>query len=70
MVSGDLKVWGSTPWDTLAWEVGPEFARKWWFLMDNEILRASNFWRRQRGEQDLMMAPMEVNPISMASVAK
>ncbi|KAH8881072.1 NAD(P)-binding protein [Thozetella sp. PMI_491] len=58
-MSDGLKIWGSTPWDPLAWEVAPEFARKWWFLMDEEIMRTTNFWRRQRGEVDLLLHPCE-----------
>lgn len=53
MVSGDLKVWGVVPWDPMGWEVGQEFARKWWFLMDDGIIHAANFWRSQRGEKAL-----------------
>ena len=58
MATGDLKVWGSTPWEPMAWEVGPEFARKWWFLMDDGILRTTNFWRSQRGEEALVLTPL------------
>ena len=53
-----LKVWGSMPWDPMAWEVGPEFAKKWWFLMDEGIIRTSNFWRAQRGEAPLVLEPL------------
>jgi hypothetical protein len=53
----DLKVWGSTPWDPAGWEVGPEFARKWWFLIDDGIIHTTNFWRSQRGEEPLSLAP-------------
>ncbi|KAE9381026.1 NAD(P)-binding protein [Stipitochalara longipes BDJ] len=49
----DLKIWGSTPWDPIGWEVTAEFAKKWWFLIDDTILQGSNFWRSQRGEQPL-----------------
>jgi hypothetical protein len=55
MASGELKVWGSIPWDPMAWEVGTEFAKKWWFLMDDEILRTTNFWRGQRGDEPLAL---------------
>ncbi len=58
MASGDLKIWGSTPWDPTGWEVGPDFARKWWFLMDDEIIHTTNFWRGQRGEKALVLAPL------------
>lgn len=50
-----LKIWGSTPWDPMSWEFSPAFARKWWFLLDNEIMHTTNFWRRQRGEEDLIL---------------
>lgn len=54
----DMKVWGSTPWDPMAWEVGPEFARKWWFLMDDGIMHTTNFWRGQRGEEALVLTSL------------
>jgi Domain of unknown function (DUF3425) len=57
MASGDLKVWGSAPWDPAAWEVGPDFAKKWWFLLDDGIIHTTNFWRGQRGEEPLILAP-------------
>lgn len=53
MASGELKVWGLTPWDPLGWEVGDQFLKKWWFLLDAGILQATNFWRSQRGERSL-----------------
>lgn len=59
MESGDLKVWGSTPWDPMGCEVGPEFARKWWFLMDSGIIQTANFWRAQRGEDALVLASFQ-----------
>ena len=55
MVSMDLRIWGKRPWDPRSWEVGPAFAQKWWFLMDEEILETSNFWRSQRGEEDILL---------------
>jgi Domain of unknown function (DUF3425) len=51
----ELKIWGTTPWDPLGWEVSPEFAKKWWFLMDDTIMQSTNFWRAQRGEQALVV---------------
>ncbi len=58
MSSNDIKVWGSTPWDPFGWEVGPQFAKKWWFLMDDGILQSSNFWRAQRGEEPLVLGSL------------
>jgi len=54
----EMKVWGSTPWDPMGWEVSPEFVRKWWFLMDDGVMRTTNFWRSQRGEEPLVVTPL------------
>jgi hypothetical protein len=51
----DLKVWGSTPWDPMSWEMSGDFVKKWWFLVDEEMLRTTNFWRGQRGEKPLIL---------------
>jgi hypothetical protein len=50
-----LKVWGTTPWDPMGWEVAPDFAKKWWFLMDEGIMHSTNFWRAQQGEVPLTL---------------
>lgn len=55
MESGEVKIWGTIPWDPMAWEVTGTFARKWWFLMDDGILHTTNFWRAQRGEGRLVL---------------
>ncbi|RPB10515.1 hypothetical protein P167DRAFT_465448, partial [Morchella conica CCBAS932] len=46
-------VWGQTPWEARSWEIGEAFARKYWFLMDEEMIRCTNWWRRQRGMKPL-----------------
>ena len=48
-----MKVWGSNPWEEGAWEIGETFAVKWWFLMEEEVLRGTNIWRGLRGERRL-----------------
>lgn len=48
-VSGGFFVWGSLPWAPQGWEVTEQFARKWWFLLDQEVIETANFWRIQRG---------------------
>lgn len=50
LVADEPKIWGSTPWDPSGWELGRDFVRIWWFLLDEGILSTSNFWRMQRGE--------------------
>ncbi|QKD56903.2 uncharacterized protein FOBCDRAFT_138649 [Fusarium oxysporum Fo47] len=53
MRNGNLRIWGTVPWEPMGWEVSKEFAKRWWFLMDNGILQTTNFWRSQRGEKPL-----------------
>lgn len=48
-VSGGFFVWGSLPWSPQGWEVTEHWAKKWWFLLDREIVETANFWRLQRG---------------------
>lgn len=55
MISNKIRIWGSTPWDPTGWEVSEDFAQKWWFLIDESIIRVSNFWRSQRGEASLRL---------------
>jgi hypothetical protein len=52
---GEVKVWGNTPWEGDGWEIGERFAVKWWFLMDEEVLKGTNFWRRMRDERVLTL---------------
>ncbi|KAF4625895.1 hypothetical protein G7Y89_g12269 [Cudoniella acicularis] len=53
--TGKVRVWGSMSWEKTGWEVGEEFARKWWFLMTDEVLESANFWRMARGEHRLTL---------------
>jgi hypothetical protein len=39
--------------DPIGWEVSEEFAKKWWFLVDEGVIQTTNFWRSQRGEKPL-----------------
>lgn len=55
-----LRVWGSIPWEPAGWEIRPEFARKWWFLMDDSIISTTNFWRGQRGEEPLVVSSLSI----------
>jgi hypothetical protein len=57
--AGEIKVWGSTPWDKTGWEVGERFARKWWFLMTEEVLEKANFWRAGRGDRRLSVSEIK-----------
>lgn len=53
LVDGEVRVWGSQSWDERGWEISERFALKWWFLMDEEVLGTTNFWRAARGDQGL-----------------
>lgn len=55
MLSESLKIWGTVPWDPMSWEFDGQVLRKWWFLMDQDIVLSTNFWRAQRGEQGLIL---------------
>ncbi|OQE32146.1 hypothetical protein PENSTE_c001G01357 [Penicillium steckii] len=49
-----LLVWGES-WDPSAYEVTEVFFKKWnWLLRDcTDLIRSTNYWRRQRGEKPL-----------------
>ena len=52
--SRGLVVW-SPVWDISGWEVSEGFWRRWgWSLLGcEEVLKATNYWRRKRGEEEL-----------------
>lgn len=45
-----LSVWGRLPQLAMSYEWAPEFVEKWAWVLDEETLSVSNFWRAQRGE--------------------
>ncbi|RPA91050.1 hypothetical protein L873DRAFT_1715583 [Choiromyces venosus 120613-1] len=49
-----LKIWGRLTWDAKSYEFEPEFLEKWRWLVDDEVLSVTNFWRAQRGEGPLV----------------
>ncbi len=53
--SDEWKIWGKKPWEPKSWEFSGEFVLKWWFLLDDEILMMTNFWRMQRQEEPLKL---------------
>jgi len=55
LMADDWRFWGAEPWEPEGWEIGERFAAKWWFLLDDEILRMTNFWRKQRALQPLRL---------------
>lgn len=59
MMSGSVRIWGKVPWDPIGWEVDARIAVKWSFLMDDDIVKRTNFWRRQRDEEDLPMPSLQ-----------
>ncbi|KAK2592467.1 hypothetical protein QQS21_009846 [Conoideocrella luteorostrata] len=64
LVSGNVRIWGMTPWDTRGWEVRESFAAKWWWLITEEVLEETNFWRVSRGEQPLLLGALIENAMS------
>ncbi|KAK4067298.1 uncharacterized protein Triagg1_7741 [Trichoderma aggressivum f. europaeum] len=61
LVDGAFRVWGNAAWDGTGWEVTEAFARRWWFLMDEQLIGVTNFWRRQRLEGQLILKNDEVS---------
>lgn len=59
LTTGGFSVWGKTPWSSKGWEVTADFAKKWWWLMTEEVLDEANFWRMQRGEEVLDVRPAQ-----------
>ncbi|KAJ5098766.1 hypothetical protein N7532_005767 [Penicillium argentinense] len=55
-----LLVWGEA-WDPSAYEVTERVARKWrWILKDcPDLMKSTNYWRKQRGERPLRLADFE-----------
>jgi hypothetical protein len=51
----DSRVWGSSPWQDSGWELGVNFVRKWWWVVDQGVLDKGNFWRGVRGEVPLRL---------------
>lgn len=39
----------------LAWEVSQEFASSWFWLLDEGLIRTTNYWRGERGEAELVL---------------
>lgn len=50
----DLRCWGRSPWDSRGWELTEAFVDKWWFLMDESTVAGTNWWRRERGEPEIV----------------
>lgn len=50
-----LRVWNASDdcFNTTAFELRPEFVAKYGFMLDADIIKTSNFWRRSRGEPRL-----------------
>ncbi|SNX84538.1 uncharacterized protein MEPE_03247 [Melanopsichium pennsylvanicum] len=46
-------VYGDDILDPEAWELSERTFTKWWGLFDDSIVRRTNWWRRQRGLEDL-----------------
>lgn len=51
-------VWGSQPWDPMGWELSQNFVYQWGWLVDEDSIRYSNFWRFERGEMPLNTPPV------------
>lgn len=48
-------IWGNQPWNSMSWEVSQGFADRWGYILDDETIRFSNFWRLERGDTPLQL---------------
>ncbi|KAK5093987.1 hypothetical protein LTS08_008771 [Lithohypha guttulata] len=53
--SDSFTVWGEQPWNAMGWEMSQSFTNDWAWLLDEETIQYSNFWRAERGEPPLVM---------------
>lgn len=54
-----FRIWGNEPWDEGGWEVQEGFAKKWWFMLGEGLGKRTNWWRRLRGEGELVFRDFE-----------
>lgn len=47
-------IWGE-PWDPWGWEVSESMVRKWPWLITDELLRSTNYWRAKRMEEPIKL---------------
>ena len=52
----------------VAWEVTQTFATSWAWLLDEQTVRSSNFWRGERGEGPLVLPDLGRHALSDISV--
>ncbi|KIW33924.1 uncharacterized protein PV07_00738 [Cladophialophora immunda] len=64
-----LIVWGD-PWDPRNWEIGEEFLKRWGWVIQGcwELFDATNYWRAQRGEEDLFPDNQRAPPFASTSL--
>lgn len=49
-----IRCWGRRPWDGRAWELPEQFVEKWWWILDEDLVEMTNYWREERGEEPLV----------------
>ncbi|KAK3356318.1 hypothetical protein B0T25DRAFT_134459 [Lasiosphaeria hispida] len=54
LLSMGFSCWGRRPWDPRGWEIPAAFIEKWWWLLDEEIVTMTNFWREERADIPLV----------------
>ena len=55
LVKGGLCIWGKVVDDVKSYELSQEFVSNWGWLLDEDSLSTTNFWRAQRGERALRL---------------
>ncbi|KAL0933837.1 uncharacterized protein CTRU02_210636 [Colletotrichum truncatum] len=62
---GEVILWGDA-WDPMNWEVTEVFVTKWRWVLEGceELIRSSNYWRAQRGENKMRVRMHGCKPAS------
>ncbi len=53
--SPQIIIHGNDFFDPEAWEIKPQWCKRYSFLIDAEVLRRTNWWRRMRGEEPIVL---------------
>ena len=57
--AGGMRVNGADPFAPEMWEVGQHVFERWWWAFETSIVEQSNYLRRERGQQGLVLGTVD-----------